>query len=272
MGKDRDAQHVKNLQRIKLLRPVDDEFMRCLFRGQLMLAQEVLRIITGIDDLVLTSEETQRDVKRLAGARSVCLDVYGKDSSGRRYNLEVQRDDAGAGARRARYHSSAMDVEALLAGQGFGDLPESYVIFVTERDVFGRGAGVYRFDRYESRLGIKLGDGAHVLYANASYKGPGELGDLMHDFLCSDPDEMRTLLLAERARYYKQDPGGVVQMSKILEEMCEEARQEGIEQGIERERLASIRGVMDSLKVEGQKAMDILGIPASDRAKYFSML
>ena len=53
---------------LQLLRPIDDEFMRCLFRGQLPLAQQVLRTITGIDDLVLTEEVTQYDLKRLAGS------------------------------------------------------------------------------------------------------------------------------------------------------------------------------------------------------------
>ena len=35
-------------------------------------------------------------------------------------------------------------------------------------------------------------DRQHILYVNASYKGEGPNGDLMHDFLCSDPDEMKT--------------------------------------------------------------------------------
>ena len=43
---------------------------------------------------------------------------------------------------------------------------------------------------------------------NASYSGEDPLGILMHDFLCSDPDDMKTTLLAERARYLKTDPKG----------------------------------------------------------------
>ena len=46
----------------------------------------------------------------------------------------------------------------------------------------------------------------------------------MHDFACANPDEMRSKLLAEKTRYYKQDDKGVRRMSKIMEELFEEER------------------------------------------------
>lgn len=116
--REREEMHEADLRRLEALRPIDDDFMRVMFQGQLGFAQDVLRTITGVDDLVLVREEVQRDVKRLAGARSVVLDVYGEDSQGRLYDLEVQRADRGAEPRRARYHGSAMDVEALGVGCG----------------------------------------------------------------------------------------------------------------------------------------------------------
>ena len=50
---------------------MDDEFMRCLFKDNIPLAQLVLRIITGKPDLLITDCQTQKDMKRLAGARSI---------------------------------------------------------------------------------------------------------------------------------------------------------------------------------------------------------
>ena len=32
------------------------------------------------------------------------------------------------------------------------------------------------------------------------------LAELMHDFCCSDPDEMKNEMLAEASRYYKENP------------------------------------------------------------------
>ena len=66
--RERELEHQEDLARLRGFRPIDDTFMRCLFRDNLPLAQLVLRIITGIEDLRLTKEETQMDLKRLVGA------------------------------------------------------------------------------------------------------------------------------------------------------------------------------------------------------------
>ena len=114
------------LRRLQLLRPIDDDFMRCMFKDDIPLVQLVLRIITGKPDLVILHCQTQKDMKRLAGARSICLDAYATDSTGKKYDLEIQRADKGAEPHRARYHSSVMDVENLDAGQEFEELPDTY--------------------------------------------------------------------------------------------------------------------------------------------------
>ena len=48
----------EDLARLRGLRPIDDDFMRCIFRDNIPLAQMVLRIITGKDDLIITHLET----------------------------------------------------------------------------------------------------------------------------------------------------------------------------------------------------------------------
>ena len=61
----------------------------------------------------------------LLGARSVCLDVLAEDSTGKKFNIEIQRSDRGAVPERARYHSSAIDVEFLREKQEFEQLPDT---------------------------------------------------------------------------------------------------------------------------------------------------
>ncbi len=39
--------HLRDLERLRKLRPIDDDFMRCLFKDNIPLAETVLRIITG---------------------------------------------------------------------------------------------------------------------------------------------------------------------------------------------------------------------------------
>ena len=88
----KEQKRQEDLQRLRGLRPIDDDFMRCLFKDNIPLAELVLRIITGKQDLTITDCQTQKDMKRLAGARSICLDAYGTDSTGKKYDLEIQRD------------------------------------------------------------------------------------------------------------------------------------------------------------------------------------
>lgn len=65
----------------------------------------------------------QKDFKNLQG-RSVCMDCVIRDTRIRRYDVEIQQDKEGASPKRARYHSSLMDMSLLEPGQGFEELPE----------------------------------------------------------------------------------------------------------------------------------------------------
>ena len=213
----------EDLQRLREFRPMDDDFMRCLFKDNVPLAELVLRIITGKEDLVITSCVTQKDMKRLAGARSICLDAYGTDSDNIKYDLEIQREDKGADPYRARYHSSVMDIENLDAGQKFKELPETYTIFITEKDFYGKGEPLHIIERMNLTTGKNFEDGEHILYVNGEYRGDSELGKLMHDFNCRDAKDMNFALMAERTRYLKEDPKGVEEMCKSMEDMRNEA-------------------------------------------------
>ena len=74
--KKREKRHQEDLERLRSFRPIDDTFMRGLFKDNLPLAELVLRIITGKKDLRLLKCETQADLKRVTGARSICRGQY----------------------------------------------------------------------------------------------------------------------------------------------------------------------------------------------------
>ena len=226
-----EQQHQKDLRRLRDLRTIDDDFMRSMFKNNIPLAEFVLRMITGMQELTITDCETQKDMKRLAGARSICLDAYGTDSTGKRYDLEIQRQEKGADPHRARYHSSVMDVENLHSGQEFKELPDTYTIFITEKDFYGKGKPVYPIERMNLVTGKSFEDGEHILYVNGEYRGESDLGKLMHDFNCTRADDMNFKLMADRARYLKENPKGVSEMCRILEDMRNESLKEGIKVG-----------------------------------------
>lgn len=253
----------EDLARLRGLRPIDDDFMRCIFRDNIPLAQLVLRIITGKDDLIITRLETQKDLKRLVGARSICLDAYGTDLQNKKYDMEIQRSDRGAGVHRARYHSSCMDVENLDAGQSFEELPETYTILITEKDYFSEGLPLYNIERVNLSTNRLFNDGEHIIYVNGEFRGDSDLGKLMHDFFCWNPDDMNYELMKDATRYYKEDEKGVEFMCRAFEEV----REQGREQGREQAQLAAIMKLMKNLKLSAQQAMEVLEIPSADREK-----
>lgn len=216
-----EEERQRNLELLANYRPLDDDFMRELFRNNLELAQFVLRIIIDKPDLKLTKEETQYDLQHLFGERSICLDVFGVDSEGQQYDFEVQRQDKGATPQRARYHSSAMDVDNLKAKKQFSDLPNTYVIFITENDFFGKGKAVYPIERMNLATGEPFHDGEHILYINGAYENKEDTSDLaklIHDFRCSKAEDMLLPPLADRTRYFKETPEGVDYMCKAMED------------------------------------------------------
>ncbi len=75
--------------------------------------------------------------------KGVRLDVYAKDENNTRYNVEMQVLKQPALGRRCRYYQSHMDMDILVKGCNYAELPDSYVIFLCDFDPFG--AGKYRY-------------------------------------------------------------------------------------------------------------------------------
>ena len=142
-----DQQHQEDLQRLRGFRLLDDDFLTKCFEGDPKYIQLVLRIVLEMPDLMVVDVRTQVFVENLLN-RSVRLDVLATDSTGRKINVEIQRSDKGAGRKRARYNSSMMDANLLRKGEKFDELPETYVVFITEHDVIGKGQPLYHIGRY----------------------------------------------------------------------------------------------------------------------------
>ena len=75
--------------------------------------------------------------------KGVRLDVYVKDEKQTRYNVEMQVEKKPALGKRSRYYQSQMDMEMLLSGEDYAELPNTYVIFICDFDPFGEGK--YRY-------------------------------------------------------------------------------------------------------------------------------
>ncbi len=220
----KEQTYQQDLERLKSLRYMDDDFMTVCLADNYEGVELILRIVLGREDIKIKSIRTQEPLKNLQG-RSAILDVHAVDSTHKEFDIEIQRKDAGAGAKRARHNSSLLDAHILKLGDDTEDIPDSYVIFITENDVMKGNQPIYPVERYVT-IGenkVLFGDGSHILYVNGKYRGNDEIGKLMHDFSCTNPDDINYEALAKKARFFKQDEKGVSIMCKIMEDMRNEA-------------------------------------------------
>ncbi len=256
-------------------RLLDDDFMTAVFQESLECVDLVLQIILNKPNIKATKAIVQDTLKNLHG-RSVRLDIHAW-ADGQEFNVEIQRSGKGALERRARYNSSLMDANVLLAGEDYDKLPESYVIFITETDVLGEGQPMYVVRRTIEGSGTVFGDGSHIIYVNSSMADEDSpLGRLMHDFRCTRAEDMHYEVLADRVRYFKETEEGASAMCEAMELLTDEAEKRGMERGMEQgkesERIFSIRNIMANLQLTAEKAMDVLSIPKSEQARYKAML
>ncbi len=222
-----EQMHQKDLERLQSFRYMDDDFMTACLTDNVEGVELILRIVLKREDIKIQSVRTQEVLKNLRG-RSAILDVHASASDNKEMDIEIQRLDAGAGAKRARHNSSLLDAHILKSGEDTEDIPDSYVIFITENDVMKGNQPIYLVERYVT-IGeekVLFDDGSHILYVNGKYRGDDEIGKLMHDFSCTEPDDMNFEPLAKKARYFKKYEEGVAAMCKMMEDMRNEAAHE----------------------------------------------
>ena len=284
MALDREeARHARYREIIQSFTLMDDVFMTAVFQDSLPCVDLVLQIILDRPNLRATRVVTQHTMKNLHG-HDVRLDIHAF-ADGQEFNIEIQRAKKGATPRRARYHSSIMDANALPEGADYKKLPESYVIFITETDVLGKGKPLYEIERVIKGDGDSFNDGAHIVYVNSAIADTETpLGRLMHDFRCARPEEMYYDVLAERTGRFKTSEEGVIGMKSAWEQFKEEFKEEviaegiaqgiaqGMERGEEKAYISSIRTVMTNFQLTAEKAMDMLSIPKTKQGHYKAML
>ena len=125
--------------------------------------------------------------------KGVRLDVYAKDENQTRYNVEMQVQKKPDLGKRSRYYQSQMDMEMLLAGEDYVELPNTYVIFICDFDPIGENKYRYTFRaKCEELPEMNLEDGRTVVFLNTYGQNENEV-----------PKELVTLL-----QYIREDVEG----------------------------------------------------------------
>ena len=231
--KKMDALEKKKI--IASLTLMDDLFMQVVLEEQAC-TEYILQTILDKSSLKLKEQRLQKRLPNLHG-RALVLDCLCTDEKGLLYNIEVQNSSAGAIPKRARYHAALMDTNTLKKGEKFSKLPESYVIFITDKDVLGEGEQLYQIERVIRKSGSLFRDGSHIFYFNTSRQDDNALGKLAKDFKEANPKEIQSEVLSHRVASLKEgklDREGEKKMNVLLEKYRKKAVEEGMEKGIEK--------------------------------------
>ena len=255
--KKMDALEKKKI--IASLTLMDDLFMQVVLEEQAC-TEYILQTILGKSSLKLKEQRLQKRLPNLHG-RALVLDYLCTDEKGLLYNIEVQNSSAGAIPKRARYHAALMDTHTLKKGEKFSKLPESYVIFITDKDVLGEGEQLYQIERVIRKSGNLFKDGSHILYFNTAIQSDNTLGKLARDFKEANPKEIQSEVLSHRVASLKEgklDREGEKKMNVLLEKYRKKAVEEGMEKGLEKGLAQGMQQGIEKGLEEGQNRLALL--------------
>ena len=196
---------------------MNNRFMNFMLDDNKKAAQVFLRVILGDDKIKVRNVRIQSFIQNIYGHSSQ-LDILAQDSKGRYFNVEVQRSDEGAPARRARFYSSILDIHFLQPGKLYEELPDTYVIFITENDVLHDNLPLYNIRRRIDENAKCFEDGSRIIYVNSQRRDNTALGKLMQDLYCTEPKNLHYHEFAERMEFLKYSKEGEEKMTDVIEE------------------------------------------------------
>ncbi len=143
--------------------------------------------------------------------------------------------------RRSRYYQSHMDMDLLVKGCNYAELPDSYVIFLCDFDPFGKGKYRYTFQvtcREEENVSLK--DGRCIVFLNTHGKNvedvPKELVSFLR-FVHADLKESQNDFQDDYVRQVQKsvthirDSREMEERFMLLELLLEDERREGRKEG-----------------------------------------
>ena len=267
---------------------MNDEFFTACFKENYKAVTCILRIIFKDENLEIIDLKVQEIFTNFKG-HSVQLDIIAKNKvTNVIYNIEIQRAKDGASPERARYHVDIYDTHNLKKNHDFKDLPTTFVIFITETDVFGEGLPIYKIHRVFEHNNKPFNDRSYIYYVNGAYKGNDDIGKLVHDFQCKNPEKFYFEELAEKVRCFKRTKEGKMELSSLLKKTADKyikqnkdkyiakgeklGRAEGEKVGMAKSLLNSIKSIMETMNITAEKAMKALKIPQEEHDFYLAQL
>ena len=247
----------------------DNDLMSLVFDKNVPATELILRIILERPVKVISVKGQVEKKNPNPDGRSITIDIEAIDVDGSHMDIEVQGNANGSHVKRARFHSSMLDMSLLKKRQNFKQIKDSYVIFIYKNDKFKKGLPVYHIDRYVYETDKPFEDGSHIIYVNGKYNGDDDIGRLMKDFHCRSVSGMYFKELKDGVRHFKETEEGREDMSDAVERYAKRYAKRRSEIVAQNTKIVSItenvKSLMSNMGWSVETAMDMLNISDSDR-------
>ena len=225
----------------------------------------------GEKDLELKEVHVEEVILNRSGQRAIRLDARATDISGRNFATEMQNDtEQDDMRRRARFYQGLMDTPVLKSGREtrYKYLPPTIIIFITQKDIFGKGLVKYTFtEQCEEIKDLHLEDGTIKIFLNMSSKnGEPVLVSLLQYMKHTTLENPEILVKDER----------IMQLNEIVTEVKQSEEWEAVRMsilsiGLERGEKIGLEKGLNRGKVQG-KAQSILELleengPVSEKTR-----
>ena len=171
--------HKKKLEELT----IKDNFMFGAVMDDEENCKRLLELILGIsiEKVTVCKEKSLIYHPEYKGVR---LDVIANDEKRTHYNVEMQAQTEDELGCRSRYYHSQIDMELLLSGCGYDELPNAYVIFICDYDPFGKKKYCYTFKNCcEEDITTELGDGSWSIFLSTKGENDSEVSENLIRFL-----------------------------------------------------------------------------------------
>ena len=214
---------------------IRDAFMFAAVMSDPEICRRVLELALGIpiSEVHIQTEKTMSYHSEYHGVR---LDVYAADVNRTRFNVEMQVTLQKFLSKRSRYYHDQIDMDALLTGNSYEDLPDTYVIFICDFDPFGDGLYRYSTGTYCEETGNRINDGVKTIYLNAHGKNRKDIPEELLEFLdyVKNTGRRKEISTADPFVRHVQNTIDTIKQDRsmeerymLLEEMMRNEKQEG---------------------------------------------
>ena len=126
-----------------------DDFIFSRIMQNTEVCKEVLELLLKIKISHIEFPVAQKVVQTLKASKGVRMDVYVQEPNGQRvFDIEIQSVITKEEALRARYYQGMLDLDNLLKGSDYVELPQTYIIFLCMNDPFDLNLPIYEPHSY----------------------------------------------------------------------------------------------------------------------------